>query len=382
MDAEQVDYRTLTFDYAKPAAFDAPAPSRHPVVVVGAGPVGLAAAVDLARPGTRVVLLDDDDRLSTGSRAICFAKRTLEIFDRLGCGEPMAQKGVGWNTGRVFLRDQELYSFDLLGEAGHRRPAFVNLQQYYVEGYLARSRAACCRISRSAGSTTSSGSRRMPIGVTLTLQTPDGQYHAALRLPGRRRRRPQRDPQGARARKPRPDLPRPVPDRRRAHDRPVPRRTLVLVRPALPPGQSVLLHRQPDEDLAHRLPARLGRRPGGRAPAGAGHPPDPSPARHGRRIRTRMGQRLYLLLLAHGGVPRRPRAVRRRLRARRLPVRRARRQFRRAGRGQPGVEVAAGAGGRAPDRLLDSYASEREFAADENIAPRPAVPTSSRRKAR
>ncbi len=99
-----------------------------------------------------VVLLDDDDRLSTGSRAICFAKRTLEVFDRLGCGEPMARKGVGWNTGRVFLRDEQLYSFDLLAEAGHQRPAFVNLQQYYVEGFLL-DRARRCPASRSAGST-------------------------------------------------------------------------------------------------------------------------------------------------------------------------------------------------------------------------------------
>ena len=130
------DYQTLTFPYARSRDHDAAEPARHPVVVVGAGPVGLATAIDLAQAGVPVVLLDDDDTLSTGSRAICFAKRTLEIFDRLGLGERVAAKGVGWNTGRVFFRDEELYSFDLLPEAGHRRPAFVNLQQYYVEGYL------------------------------------------------------------------------------------------------------------------------------------------------------------------------------------------------------------------------------------------------------
>ena len=90
----------------------------HPVIVVGAGPVGLATAIDLAQGGTPTVLLDDDDQLSIGSRAICFAQRTLEIFDRLGCGEAMVQKGVGWHTGRVFLRDRELYQFDLRDEGG------------------------------------------------------------------------------------------------------------------------------------------------------------------------------------------------------------------------------------------------------------------------
>ncbi len=45
-------------------------PARHRIVVVGAGPVGLSLAIDLAQRGQKVLLLDNDDRLSTGSRAI------------------------------------------------------------------------------------------------------------------------------------------------------------------------------------------------------------------------------------------------------------------------------------------------------------------------
>lgn len=130
------EYQQLAYDYVRSADEDAPTPLRRPVVIVGAGPVGLATAIDLAQQGIAVVLLDDDCRLSTGSRAICFAKRTLEIFDRLGCGERMAQKGVSWNVGKVFYRDDLVYSFNLLPQAGYRRPAFINLQQYYVEAYL------------------------------------------------------------------------------------------------------------------------------------------------------------------------------------------------------------------------------------------------------
>jgi 3-(3-hydroxy-phenyl)propionate hydroxylase len=130
------DYQSLVFDYKRCADQDASRPIHHPVVVVGAGPVGLSVAIDLAQQGEKVVLLDDDDRLSNGSRAICFAKRTLEVFDRLGCGQPMVDKGVVWNVGKVFFRSEPVYSFNLLPEAGHQRPAFINLQQYYVEGYL------------------------------------------------------------------------------------------------------------------------------------------------------------------------------------------------------------------------------------------------------
>jgi 3-(3-hydroxy-phenyl)propionate hydroxylase len=125
------------FASARSADADAAVPVRHPVVVVGAGPVGLSLAIDLAQRGQHVLLLDNDDRLSTGSRAICFAKRTLEIWDRLGVGDRMAGKGVEWNVGKVYFQRELLYRFDLLPEPGHERPAFVNLQQYYAEAYLA-----------------------------------------------------------------------------------------------------------------------------------------------------------------------------------------------------------------------------------------------------
>ena len=74
--------------------------------------------------------------VSVGSRAICYAKRALEILDRLGCGERIVDKGVGWKVGKVFFRGELVYSFDLLPETGHRRPAFVNLQQYHLEECL------------------------------------------------------------------------------------------------------------------------------------------------------------------------------------------------------------------------------------------------------
>ncbi|WP_298815792.1 FAD-dependent oxidoreductase [uncultured Roseibium sp.] len=114
----------------------AAAPVRHPVVIIGAGPVGLAMAIDLAQSDIPVVVLDDNERVSVGSRAICFSKRSLEIFDRLGCGDEMVSKGVVWNTGKVFFSDRQVYAFDLLPEEGHKRPAFINLQQYYCELYL------------------------------------------------------------------------------------------------------------------------------------------------------------------------------------------------------------------------------------------------------
>ena len=108
----------------------------HQVVVAGGGLVGLSLALDLAQRGVPVVLLDDDDTVSVGSRAICFAKRTLEIYDRLGLGTLLLDKGVTWNRGKIFFQEREINAFDLLPERGHHYPAFVNLQQYYAEAWL------------------------------------------------------------------------------------------------------------------------------------------------------------------------------------------------------------------------------------------------------
>ncbi|PZQ66672.1 MAG: FAD-dependent oxidoreductase [Variovorax paradoxus] len=173
-----IDYQSLRFDYRRHPDQDAATPARHPVVVVGAGPVGLALAIDLAQREVPVVLLDNDCQLSTGSRAICFAKRTLEIFDRLGCGQRMVDTGVSWNIGKVYFGSEQVYRFDLLPEAGHERPAFINLQQYYVEGYLNERAAELPNIevrwcNKVVGIEQGAG------GATLTIETPEGHYQLA-----------------------------------------------------------------------------------------------------------------------------------------------------------------------------------------------------------
>jgi 3-(3-hydroxy-phenyl)propionate hydroxylase len=167
------DYQKLVFDYVRPAAGTTGSTTHWPVIVVGAGPVGLSVAIDLARQGVRTLLVDDDNTLSAGSRAICFAKRTLEIWDRLGCGDRLVEKGVRWNAGKVFFRDELVYSFDLLAESGHERPAFINLQQYYAEGFL-HERASELEHLEIRWKNKVVAVRQDPARVELTVQTPDG----------------------------------------------------------------------------------------------------------------------------------------------------------------------------------------------------------------
>src|SRR5437588_11154749 len=147
----------------------------YPVVVVGAGPVGLSLAIDLAQRGQSVVLLDDADRIGEGSRAICFSKRSLEYWDRLGIGQRMVDKGVVWSVGKIFHGDSKLYQFNLLPEQGHKRPAFINLQQFYAEAYLVD------RVEEVSAIDLRWRNKVVALEqhndhVALTIQTPDGPY--------------------------------------------------------------------------------------------------------------------------------------------------------------------------------------------------------------
>ncbi len=234
------------FPYRRHADQDRAEPARHPVVVVGAGPVGLTAAIDLALRSVPVVLLDEDDRLATGSRAICFAQRTLEIWDRLGLGQRMVDKGVVWNTGRVFYRDQPLYQFDLRQQAGHRRPAFINLQQYYVEAFLVeRARDLPAIDLRWKNRVTDLAHAKH--SVQLTIETPDGPYvlDAAWVIAADGARSPLRRMMGLESKG------QSFRDRFLIADvrmqAPFPAERWFWFDPPFHPGQSVLLHQQPDD---------------------------------------------------------------------------------------------------------------------------------------
>ncbi|RYC15590.1 FAD-dependent oxidoreductase [Ciceribacter ferrooxidans] len=167
------------YPYVRSPDQDAVTPVRHKVIVVGAGPVGLATALDLGRRGIPVLVLDDHEGPGLGSRAICFAKRTLEICDRLGAGEAMLAKGVQWNTGKVFHDDRLLYEFNLLPEDGHAFPAFINLQQPWFEKFLhdgvvkAQEEGALIEIR---GRNRIDSITRHNDHVSLDIMTPDGAY--------------------------------------------------------------------------------------------------------------------------------------------------------------------------------------------------------------
>ncbi|MCD9119791.1 FAD-dependent monooxygenase [Cupriavidus sp. UGS-1] len=361
------NYQARTFAYRRCAEQQPDArPAVRPVVVIGAGPVGLATAIDLAQQQVPVVLLDDDCTLASGSRAICFAKRTLDIFDRLGCGERLVDKGVRWHVGRVFLDQEQVYSFDLLPESGHHRPAFINLQQYYVEGYLV-DRAAELEGLELRWRHGVSGLRQQEDHVVLTVSTPDGDYTLPARyvVVADGARSPVRQLMGLQSQG------RTFRDRFLIADVKMaagfPAERWFWFDPPFNRNQSVLLHRQPDN--IWRIDFQLG------------WDADPEQERQPERVlarlrallgpdaqfelewvsvytfscqrmeRFRHGRVLFAGDAAHRVSPFGARGA------------------------NSGVQDAENLAwklrlvleGRAPDALLDTYASEREYAADENI---------------
>ena len=163
------------FDYVRPPELAEGRDGHYPVIVVGAGPVGLTAAIDLAHQGQPVLLLDDDDTVSIGSRGVCYAKRTLEVLDRIGCDNRFVDKGVSWDVGRTFFGEGEVFNFNLRPQAGHLRPGMINLQQYYLEQYLIERTGDVPQLEKRFKHkviAVTPGDDK----VTLRVETPDGAY--------------------------------------------------------------------------------------------------------------------------------------------------------------------------------------------------------------
>src|SRR5436305_3270425 len=138
---------SLYFDYPRFAARRVPeldgATARHPVLIVGAGPIGMTAALVLARYGIRSVLLDRKDTFNDGSRALCIARVSMHILERIGAVAPFVKKALGWRYGRSYYRGEQIFRLEMPHPDSEKYLPMYNLQQQYIEQYLHDAVAAC-----------------------------------------------------------------------------------------------------------------------------------------------------------------------------------------------------------------------------------------------
>lgn len=360
-------YANPRYPFRRPPELDGRGGSA-PVVIVGAGLVGLTLALDLARHGIATVVVDEDDTVSFGSRAICFSKRTLEIYDRLGLGQAMLDKGITWKVGKVFHGNGLAYAFDLLPEEGHRMPAFVNLQQYYVEQWLVEACTATGLVDlrwRSRVTEVAPADH----SVRLEVDTPEGAYclDASWLLACDGARSTVREALGLEF------VGQVFRDRFLIADVvlkgevPFPSERWFWFDPPFHPGQSVLLHKQPDN--VWRIDFQLGWE--------ADPEEEKRPERVIPRIRAMLGENIDFDLEWVSIYTFRCRRLQRFRHGRILFVGDSAHQVSPFGArgGNGGVQdadnlawkLAAVLHGAAPEALIDSYEAERIPAADENI---------------
>lgn len=158
------------------AAATAAALSARPrVVIVGAGPIGMALALDLARQGVPSVLLESELQVSEGSRAIVFTRRSMEILQQLGVAERMSRGGLPWRHGNSYYQGQRVFRMEAPHDPDDRFFPMLNVQQQYLEAYLVDAVLAQPLIELRWGNRLMQ-LEPQPDGVTVEVDTPAGPY--------------------------------------------------------------------------------------------------------------------------------------------------------------------------------------------------------------
>ncbi|WP_102226589.1 FAD-dependent monooxygenase [Acidimangrovimonas sediminis] len=248
--AGRAETDSLYFTYP---AFDPPrGAARHtlsertPVAIVGAGPVGMLAALTLARHGVRSVLLEARGTFNDGSRAICVARQSFHILQSLGAVAPFEAKALGWTTGRSFYRGQQILEFEMPDGPDERFRPMYNLEQQYIEQFLweAIRNEPLVDIRWQSAVT---GLVPAEDGVALDIADPEGSYTlpADWVLAADGARSAVRRALGLRLQGENYEGRYVIADVKMAHDYPTIRRA--LFDPACRPGGTVLIHRQPDD---------------------------------------------------------------------------------------------------------------------------------------
>jgi 2-polyprenyl-6-methoxyphenol hydroxylase-like FAD-dependent oxidoreductase len=106
-----------------------------PVLVVGAGPVGLTMAAELARYRVPVRIIDKAPARTDKSKALAVWPRTLELLDRAGCAGAFATTGLKTEAASIFA-GKELITRVAFGALPSPFPYLLMIPQSETERLL------------------------------------------------------------------------------------------------------------------------------------------------------------------------------------------------------------------------------------------------------
>ena len=151
-------------------------PTDAPVIVVGAGPIGLVTALGLAQQGVRCAVVEAERQVSEGSRAIVFTRRSMEILQQAGAADAVVAKGLPWQFGNSIYRGRRVFRLEAPWPEDDRYPPMTNLQQQYLEEFLLDAIAHQPLVELRWGHKLTQLRAHDERGATLVFDTPAGAY--------------------------------------------------------------------------------------------------------------------------------------------------------------------------------------------------------------
>jgi 3-(3-hydroxy-phenyl)propionate hydroxylase len=162
------------YPFVRPPEMDGAQARRHPVVVVGAGPVGLVLAIQLAAHGVKAVVVESEAQVSGGSRALALTRRSMEIIEQCGVAQEFLDQSIVWDKGRSYYKNRVVHHLEIPSSPDDKYAPMTNVAQCWMEKILvdrARELGVDVRFQTRV--------QDMRVGedtVALTLDTPQGEY--------------------------------------------------------------------------------------------------------------------------------------------------------------------------------------------------------------